>query len=68
MEKVIIHSNIDNTSYAFTVAEMAYRNFTDDRLDKNINKKTYKFHYGIYATAILRDKCVTIIVDYKRNS
>lgn len=66
MEKVIIHSKIGNISYAFTVSEMAYRSFTNDRLDKNIHKKTYKYHDGVTATAILRDRCVTIIVDYKR--
>lgn len=62
-DKVIIHSNISNISYAFTVAEMAYRNFINDRCEKKILKKKYKFHDGVTATAYLRDKCVTIVID-----
>lgn len=66
MEKIIIHSNISNISYAFHVAEMAYRQFDIDRLhDTAIVRKKYDYPDGITATAIQRDKCVTIIVGYK---
>lgn len=65
-EKVIIHSNIGNISYAFTVAEMAYRNFKEERYDKKVLKRMYEFHDGVFAKVFLRDKCVTVVVDYKR--
>lgn len=60
MEKIIIHSHIGNLSYAFTVAELAYREFS--RSDER--KKTYFYPDGIKAIALKRDKGVTIIVDY----
>ena len=65
MEKIIIHSNISNLSYAFHVAEMAYRQFQQDRCGENITRRKYEYPDGITATAIQRDKCVTIIVGYK---
>lgn len=64
MEKIIIHSNISNISYAFTVAEMAYRQFEQDRCGENITRRKYEYPDGIVAVALSREKSVTIIVDY----
>ncbi len=64
MEKIIIHSNIGNISYAFHVAEMAYRQFQQDRCRENITRRKYEYPDGIVAVSLLREKSVTIIVDY----
>lgn len=64
MEKIIIHSNISNLSYAFHVAEMAYRQFQQDRCGENITRRKYEYPDGVVAVALLREKGVTIIVDY----
>lgn len=60
MEKIIIHNHIGNLSYAFTVAELAYREF--DRSDEK--RRTYFYPDGIKAVALKRDNGVTVIVDY----
>lgn len=67
MEKIIIHSHIQNLSYAFTVAEMTYRQFDIDRNHEGTSlvRKKYEYPDGIEAVALQRDKCVTIIVGYK---
>lgn len=67
MEKIIIHSHIQNLSYAFHVAEMAYRSFEQERCREGVSLLSRKYEYpdGIIATAIQRDKSVTIIVGYK---
>lgn len=64
MEKVIIHSHISNISYAFTVGELAYRQFCIDKYRDNISHKQYDFPDGIVVDAIQNEKSIKVIVDY----
>lgn len=64
MEKIIIHSQISNISYAFTVSEIAYRQFCIDKYHDNISHKRYDFPDGIYVDAIQNEKSIKVIVDY----
>lgn len=66
MDKIIIHNHIKDTSYAFTLAEVAYREYLlSDEYDGN---KDMRFNFSgsqnIVAVAKKNDKSVTIIIKY----
>lgn len=64
MQKVIIHNHIDDISYAFTLAEVAYRDYIVS--NEYVNGKDMKLSFNgsrnIKAVAKRNDQSVTIIV------
>lgn len=70
MEKVIIHNHIDDISYAFTLAEVAYRDYLASEEYEEHDDIKFDFNGSRNVTVIARrnDKSVTIIVKEKKMS
>lgn len=70
MEKVIIHNHIDDISYAFTLAEVAYRDYLVSEEYEEHDDLKFDLNGSRNITAIARrnDKSVTIIVKEKKMS
>lgn len=68
MEKVIIHNHIDDISYAFTLAEVAYREYiASEEYDEHDDLKfDFNGSRNIIAVARRNEKSVTIVVKEKK--
>lgn len=62
MKKVIIHAHISNVSYAFTVADIAFRTF--EQADDQTKSIRLNFPDNITAVVIPNEFSVRVIVDY----
>lgn len=67
MDKVIIHNHIDDISYAFTLAEVAYRDYivSNEYVSGKDMKRDFNGSQNVIAIAKRNEQSVTIIVKEK---
>lgn len=67
MQKVIIHNHIDDISYAFTLAEVAYRDYivSNEYASGKDMKRDFNGSQNVIAIAKRNEQSVTIIVKEK---